>query len=362
MTAEFISGDVVAKKIQARVREEIQRANLTPRLDVILIGEHKPSEVYVRAKAKTCGNVGIECVVHKFAESCAQWEVIKLLTRLNDDPSVHGILVQLPLPVHVDKFIVSNHISSDKDVDCFHPFNLGQLFYNRVAYTPCTAGAVMAILDHYDISVVGQHVAIINDSALLGRPLSALLTNRGATVTVCNKQTINLTQVTKSADVIVVGVGRRPDFVLDEKFCGAGVKIIDCGINKLDGKVIGDVDVDAVKNRASMISVVPGGVGPVTIAILMENIVRAANEATDDLRPEYNLAELRPAPEQKAKLLSRILAQHEAAIMASAGVTGCSVGPTDTGDIRIKVRGTAFDVDYIRSLVGRGVVFEKESD
>ena len=278
---KILYGNIIAQSIKNQVKEEIQKLKIQPRLDVILVGNDEASKIYVRNKVKVGEELGIEVKVHHYAEKYEYDRLLVLITKLNYDVSVNGIIVQLPLPANIDKNIVLN-VSQTKDVDCFHPSNLGLLHYGRNVFQPPTAGAVIELLSYYKIPLFGKHVVIINDNILLGRPLATMLTNMGSTVTICNKYTENLKSITASADIIVVAVGKRPDFVLTKDYCKRGVKIIDCGINKMDGKVVGDVDVKSVEDVADMLTSVPGGVGVITISVLLKNTLKACkiNENT----------------------------------------------------------------------------------
>jgi len=279
--AKILDGNNISTAIECDVKSIVQQLSFVPQLSVVLVGLNEPSEIYVNMKIKACKRVGIDIEVYRLQQDSTENQIKELVVSLNENKNVHGILVQLPLPSHINQICVLKEISKDKDVDCFHPCNLGNIFYKDIVFTPCTAGAVLAMLNHYKISIFGKHVVVINDSILLGKPLASLLMNCGATVTVCNKQTEDIVALTTSAEVVVVGVGKRPDFVFDKRFCKYGAKIIDCGINKLigiDGKsiVVGDVDFESIKDVASMVSIVPGGIGKITISILLQNVVAAA--------------------------------------------------------------------------------------
>lgn len=275
MTAIPLYGNIIAAEIQEKLKAEVRRLERKICLSVILVGTQEASEIYVKAKIKACEKIGICGTIHRFSEECKESDLVAYIDGLNSDADVHGILVQLPLPINIDQFNILSKVSIWKDVDCLHPYNSGQLLHGQCFFMPCTAYAVLTMLNYYNISIKGKHVVVINDTILLGRPLSALLTNNGATVTVCNKLTERLSEITYLADIIVVAVGKRPDFVLSEKFCKNNAIIIDCGINKLTN-VVGDVDFDSVKTKASMVSVVPCGIGPITISILLKNVLKSA--------------------------------------------------------------------------------------
>ena len=270
------------KKLSQHTRDEIKaraqklRANgIEPALAVILVGDDAASHTYVNNKAKACEQCGIKSFVYKLAENTTQSELLALINTLNFDDSVDGILVQLPLPKHIDKAVILEAISVHKDVDGFHPFNVGLLNTGfEGALLPCTPLGVVKLLKAYDINVEGLNAVIIGASNIVGRPMATMLLNLGATVSVCHIKTRDLSLYTRQADLIVVAAGcaglLKADMVKD------GVIVVDVGINKLEnGKLVGDVDFESVSKKASFISPVPGGVGPMTIAMLLENTLKA---------------------------------------------------------------------------------------
>jgi len=276
MPAKILNGVKVAEEIKAEVIQLAAGLNFKPKLDIVLVGRDEASKVYVRNKVRNGNQVGIDIFVHEINE-CNTDDLRDLIIRINNDVSVHGVIVQLPLPLNIDRNYILGLIDPIKDVDCLSPANLGLLHY-KPQFLPPTANAVMLLLKHYNIPILGKNIVIINDTVLLGRPLSALLINAGGTVTICNEFTENLIPITYLADVIVVAVGKRPNFILDKKYCKNTVKIIDCGVNKspnMDGKVVGDVDIKSVLDIADAVSCVPGGVGPCTIACLLRNVIEA---------------------------------------------------------------------------------------
>lgn len=267
----------IASEILEEVSHVIQSNNISPCLAVILAGNNHASEIYVKRKKSHCEKHGIRCDVYLFDEKVEQLEIELLIKKLNDDPNVSGILVQLPLPPslldHTQSIL--NCINPQKDVDCFHAFNIGAIAQRSPTFLPCTPAGIIYFLEYHKIPIVGQHFVIINDSIVVGRPLAFALGNMGATVTLCNKDTINIKQISRSADVLVVAVGKYPNFVLTSEYCKKGVVVIDVGINKVNGKVIGDVD-ESVSEVASLATKVPGGIGLLTIAMLLKNVVKSA--------------------------------------------------------------------------------------
>lgn len=271
------------KNLSGRVKDEVKsevaklvNAGVTPTLAVILVGDDAASHIYVNAKAKACEYCGIKSLVYKLDTSTTQSELLALINTLNYDDSVDGILVQLPLPAHINKATIIESISTRKDVDGFHPFNVGLLNTGfESALLPCTPLGVIRLLKAYDISVEGLDAVVIGASNIVGRPMATMLLNLGASVSVCHIKTRDLSLYTKRADLIVVAAGcvnlLKADMVKE------GVIVVDVGINRLEnGKLVGDVDFEGVSKKASFISPVPGGVGAMTIAMLMENTLRAA--------------------------------------------------------------------------------------
>ena len=271
------------KKLSQHTRDEIKAraqklraSGVEPALAVILVGDDAASHTYVNNKAKACEQCEIKSFVHKLAENTTQSELLALINTLNFDDSVDGILVQLPLPKHIDKAVILEAISVHKDVDGFHPFNVGLLNTGfEGALLPCTPLGVVKLLKAYDINVEGLNAVIIGASNIVGRPMATMLLNLGATVSMCHIKTRDLSLYTRQADLIVVAAGcaglLRADMVKD------GVIVVDVGINRLaNGKLVGDVDFESVSKKASFISPVPGGVGPMTIAMLLENTLKAA--------------------------------------------------------------------------------------
>lgn len=261
--------DEIAQKTAAMIAEGIQ-----PHLAVVLVGENPASQVYVRNKENGCIKAGIRSTVIRLAEDCSQEELENTVTALNEDASVHGILVQLPLPKGLDEARVLRLIDPDKDVDGFHAMNSGRLMNGQPGFVPCTPLGVMKLLESYGIDPCGKHAVVIGRSNIVGKPMAMLLLAANATVTVCHSRTQNLAEITRQADILVAAVGRANFVTADMVKPGAAV--IDVGINRVDGRIVGDVDFDAVSEVAGHITPVPGGVGQMTIAMLLANTLDAA--------------------------------------------------------------------------------------
>ena len=277
--AEIISGKIVSEKIRSEIREEvvkyIDKTGRTPGLAVILVGENSASVVYVRNKHKTCMEVGINSFEYNLPAHASEAELISLIESLNSDEKVDGILVQLPLPSHIDEEKVINSIIADKDVDAFSPSNVGRILIGEYSFLPCTPSGVMELIDYYHIDLEGKNCVVIGRSNIVGKPMALLLLERNATVTVCHSRTRNLSEYTTKADLVVVAVGREGFLKAD--MIKPGAVVIDVGINRnKEGRLCGDVDFDSVEPIASYITPVPGGVGPMTITMLMKNTVSAA--------------------------------------------------------------------------------------
>ncbi|TEY00915.1 bifunctional methylenetetrahydrofolate dehydrogenase/methenyltetrahydrofolate cyclohydrolase FolD [Campylobacter sp. US33a] len=270
------------KKLSIKVKNELSKKaenlksqGIEPCLAVILVGDDEASKTYVNSKAKACEACGIKSLVYKLEANTSQNELLALINTLNYDNSVDGILVQLPLPSHINKNLILENISALKDVDGFHPNNVGYLnlgFEN--GFLPCTPFGIMRLLNEYNINLEGLDTVVIGASNIVGKPMSALLLNAGASVSICHIKTKDLKMYTKNADLIVVAAG-CPD-LLKADMVKDGVIVVDVGINRVDGKIVGDVDFENVSKKASFITPVPGGVGPMTIAILLENTIKSA--------------------------------------------------------------------------------------
>lgn len=260
------------------VKEQIEESGLHPHLATVIAGSDPASQMYVRMKHRACERVGIGSVGIELAGDTTTDRVLEKVRQLNADPEIDGILVQLPLPNQVDAKQVIAAVSPSKDVDGFHPENLGLLFSGRPRFTPCTPAGIMTLLSEYRIPLSGTRAVVAGRSIDVGRPMAALLTNADATVTVCHSRTKDLPEELKRADILVSAIGRA--HIIQPGMVKPGAVVIDVGINQLNGKLVGDVDFENVREIASAITPVPGGVGPMTIATLMENTFRAAKERT----------------------------------------------------------------------------------
>ncbi|WP_103648830.1 bifunctional methylenetetrahydrofolate dehydrogenase/methenyltetrahydrofolate cyclohydrolase FolD [Campylobacter concisus] len=275
---KILDGKAVSLKVKESVKvraEELKKFGVEPTLAVILVGEDKASQTYVRAKEKACNEYGIKSVAHRLSENTTQAELLALINVLNLDDSIHGILVQLPLPKHIDTNTVLAMIDPAKDVDGFHAVNVGKLVSGLDGFVPCTPLGVMEILKEYGIDVAGLNAVVIGRSNIVGKPMANLLLNASATVTITHSKTKNLKEICKNADLIVAAIGKP--FFLKADMVKDGAVVVDVGINRLDdGRLVGDVDFDEVAPKCSYITPVPGGVGPMTIAMLLNNTILAA--------------------------------------------------------------------------------------
>lgn len=275
---KILDGKAVSLKVKESVKvraDELKKFGVEPTLAVVLVGEDKASQTYVRAKEKACNEYGIKSVAHRLSENTTQNELLALINVLNLDDSIHGILVQLPLPKHIDTNVVLAAIDPRKDVDGFHAVNVGKLVSGLDGFVPCTPLGVMEILKEYGIEVAGLNAVVIGRSNIVGKPMANLLLNASATVTVTHSKTKNLKEICKNADLIVAAIGKP--FFLKADMVKEGAVVVDVGINRLDdGRLVGDVDFDEVAPKCSYITPVPGGVGPMTIAMLLNNTILAA--------------------------------------------------------------------------------------
>jgi len=279
MAARIIDGKAVAERLTAEVRakvgERVAGGRSTPGLAVVLVGENAASQVYVRNKRKTTDGVGMRSFAHDLASDVSEAELLALVDRLNADPSVNGILVQLPLPAQINVERMIERIDPRKDVDGFHPYNVGRLVLKMPMLRPCTPYGCMRLLGETGETLIGKHAVIIGQSNIVGRPMALELLMTRCTVTICHSATRDLPGVVRQADIVVAAVG-RPNFVQGD-WIKEGAIVVDVGINRdADGKLVGDVDFAAVRERAGWITPVPGGVGPMTIAMLLANTLRAA--------------------------------------------------------------------------------------
>ena len=275
---KILDGKAVSLKVKESVKvraDELKKFGVEPTLAVVLVGEDKASQTYVRAKEKACNEYGIKSVAHRLSENTTQNELLALINVLNLDDSIHGILVQLPLPKHIDTNVVLAAIDPRKDVDGFHAVNVGKLVSGLDGFVPCTPLGVMEILKEYGIDVAGLNAVVIGRSNIVGKPMANLLLNASATVTVTHSKTKNLKEICKNADLIVAAIGKP--FFLKADMVKDGAVVVDVGINRLDdGRLVGDVDLEEVAPKCSYITPVPGGVGPMTIAMLLNNTILAA--------------------------------------------------------------------------------------
>lgn len=278
MDNQILDGRILSREIEKELTIEVdklKREGINPYLCVILVGNNPASLSYVTMKNKACTRVGIESRLLNFSESISQKELLDEINKLNNDKDVNGILVQLPLPEHIDTSLMLETISINKDVDGFHPYNMGKLFANIDSFAPATPLGIMMLLKHYNIDVKGKDVTIIGASNIVGKPLAALMLNAGASVSICHILTKDLKKHTKDADIVCVGVGKVN--LLTNDMVKDGAIIVDIGINKLeDGRIVGDADFVNVSKKASFITPVPGGVGPMTISALLQNTIKSA--------------------------------------------------------------------------------------
>ncbi|BCD67913.1 bifunctional methylenetetrahydrofolate dehydrogenase/methenyltetrahydrofolate cyclohydrolase FolD [Nitratiruptor sp. YY09-18] len=282
---KILDGKKLSQKIKEQIKAEVedlkQHHGITPGLAVILVGDDPASHTYVKMKAKACKEVGFYSIVHEMPDDISQEKIEDTIKMMNKNPNIDGILVQLPLPPHIDTTRILELIDPAKDVDGFHPYNFGRLMQGLETFAPCTPLGVMELLKEYSINPQGLDVCVVGASNIVGKPMAALLLNANATVDICHIYTKDLQSHTKRADMVVVGVGKpsliTADMVKD------GVIIIDIGINRLDdGRLVGDVDFEEVSKKASYITPVPGGVGPMTIAMLLQNTLKAAKKRITD--------------------------------------------------------------------------------
>lgn len=273
-----MDGLAVAERVKAEAAEaarQLRERGVVPCLATVRVGDDPASAIYVRNKHRACAAVGIRTQDHTLDAGTTQQDLNSLVDRLNADDGVHGILVQLPLPGHLNEFEMVARISSAKDVDGLTPESAGLLAAGRARLVACTPSGIMRMLDHYGIGLEGRHAVIINRSGLVGRPLYHLMLQRNATVTTCHSRTADLAGVCRTADIVVTGVGNGK-FVLTPDMVGAGAVVVDVAINRVDGKLRGDADYAGVLERASYVTPVPGGVGPMTVAMLLRNTLAAA--------------------------------------------------------------------------------------
>ncbi|MGF7048593.1 methylenetetrahydrofolate dehydrogenase (NADP+)/methenyltetrahydrofolate cyclohydrolase [Paenibacillus sp. DS2015] len=278
MTATIISGKQVSDEIRggiATVVQELAGQGVVPGLAVVLVGEDPASQVYVRNKEKACHDLGYYSEVHRLEAQTSQADLLALVDKLNAQANIDGILVQLPLPSHIEEKAIINAIAVDKDVDGFHPINVGNLVIGDDSLLPCTPAGVIELIKRAGVEMSGKHAVVIGRSNIVGKPVSLLLQRENATVTMCHSRTANMAEIARQADILVVAIGRA-NFI-DASFVKPGAVVIDVGMNRLpNGKLAGDVDFESVKEVSGPITPVPGGVGPMTITMLMQNTLIAA--------------------------------------------------------------------------------------
>lgn len=283
--AQWMDGKLVSKKTREKIRQNVSaltnRTGVVPTLAVVLVGDDPASAVYVRNKERACAECKIRSVAVRLPSQIDQQTLLAEIDKLNADCGVHGILVQLPLPSHIRQDEILRRVDPAKDVDAFHPLNVGLLVQGRPRFCPCTPSGIMVLLAHYGIDVCGKHCVVVGRSDIVGKPMLHLMLAGNATVTICHSHTRELARITGQADILIVAVG-KPAFVTGE-MVKPGAVVVDVGINRTaDGKLMGDVDFTAVEPIASYITPVPGGVGPMTVTMLMENTLRAAEGQLSD--------------------------------------------------------------------------------
>ncbi len=276
--AEIIDGKRISKEIRGEIAAEcaaLAEKGIVPGLAVVIVGTDPASQVYVRNKKKACEEVGFHSEVYELPEETTEAELLALVESLNGNPAIHGILVQLPLPKHLDDKLIIDHIDPAKDVDAFHPVNVGKIMIGDYDFLPCTPAGVMALLEKSGIEVSGKECVVLGRSNIVGKPQAMLLLHANGTVTVCHSKTKNLTDITRRADILVAAIGKA-DFITGDMIKDGAV-VIDVGMNRRpDGKLTGDVDFASVEPKASHITPVPGGVGPMTITMLLKNTLTSA--------------------------------------------------------------------------------------
>ena len=280
--AKVIDGKIISAQIRSEIKEETEKFytdnGFRPGLAVIIVGDDAASQVYVRNKRRACEEVGFYSEAYELPESTTQDELNALVDKLNADDKIHGILCQLPLPSHLDENQVILRIDPSKDVDAFHPYNVGKIMIGDYSFLPCTPAGVMALLERSGIDVCGKECVVVGRSNIVGKPQAMLLLHKHGTVTVCHSRTKNLSEVCRRADILVAAIGKADFFTAD--MIKEGAVVIDVGMNRrADGKLTGDVDYESVAPKASYITPVPGGVGPMTITMLMQNTLTAAKNS-----------------------------------------------------------------------------------
>mgnify|MGYP000991740288 CR=1 FL=1 len=278
MLGQIIDGKAIAKSIRDSIRQEIinlsEEKGIVPGLTVILVGDDPASQIYVRNKERACKDVGINSQVIRLDKNTSQAELLDLIYKLNEDKSTHGILVQLPLPSHIDEGVIIEAIDPKKDVDGFHPVSAGKLFVGQQGLQPCTPKGIIRLIRETGNDIAGKHAVVIGRSNIVGKPVALMLLQNNATVTICHSKTKNLKEIAAAADILVVAIG-NPE-TIDDSYIKEGAIVIDVGTTRVNGKLKGDVLFDKAVHKAGWITPVPGGVGPMTIAMLLENTLIAA--------------------------------------------------------------------------------------
>jgi methylenetetrahydrofolate dehydrogenase (NADP+)/methenyltetrahydrofolate cyclohydrolase len=284
MAATILDGKALAEEIRGEIAREAaeftSKTGVTPCLAAVLVGENPASEVYVRNKRKACEKAGMKSMLERHPPNMTEQQLLDLIDRLNHDHTVHGILIQLPLPKHINETRVLEAVNPAKDVDAFHPENVGRIVQNRPRFLPCTPHGIQQMLLRHKIPIAGRHVVVLGRSDIVGKPMAIMLMQRGpggdATVTVCHSRTADLPQILRQADILIVAIGKA-NFVTAQ-MVKPGATVIDVGINRTESGLVGDVDFASVKEVAGQITPVPGGVGPLTIAMLLRNTLTAAKK------------------------------------------------------------------------------------
>jgi len=290
-----MDGRVVAQKVRARVKEQVEvlkRANVNPNLATILVGDNPASKTYLKNKHAACLEIGMKSRNVELSSSTTQQELERSIESLNENSEVTGILLQLPLPKGLDEAAAISVIDPRKDVDGLTPYNMGLLVQKTAKLVACTPSGVMTLLRYYGVRVASRHAVVINRSKLVGRPLSQLLLNDDATVTVCHSKTQNLNEICRTADILITGIGHRTEFIVTSDMMRPGAAIVDVGTTVVNGKLMGDVDFEAAIKTAAYVTPVPGGVGPMTIAMLLYNTL-VATSIQKGMEPRFNVNELR---------------------------------------------------------------------
>ena len=280
--AKILDGKAVSQRVKNALKDEtekfVEKYGIKPGLAVVIVGDDPASRVYVNSKKKACAEIGYYSEEYALPESTTEDELLSLVEKLNGDEKIHGILVQLPLPKHIDEEKIINAVNPKKDVDAFHPVNVGKIMIGNFDFLPCTPAGVMELIDDAGIDLTGKNCVVVGRSNIVGKPQAMLLLHKNATVTICHSKTKNIKEITKNADVLVAAVGRAQMF--DGDYIKDGAVVIDVGMNRLENKkLVGDVDFESAEKKASHITPVPGGVGPMTIAMLMKNTLTAAKNA-----------------------------------------------------------------------------------